>query len=60
MSNQDNNGLPYSYGNGFPQSSGDDLPLSSQGENVFLSLGNGGTRHRLSSTLPLPHATLPT
>ncbi|XP_023752982.1 uncharacterized protein LOC111901356 [Lactuca sativa] len=62
MSNQDNNGLLRSYGNGFPQSSGDDLPPLSQCENVFASLGNCGTRHRLSSTLPPPPPplTLPT
>ena len=58
MSCEDRNGLPRSCGNGFPQSSSDGILLSSQCENVFPSLGNGGTGHRLYSTFSNPHVTL--
>ena len=61
MSYKDRNGPPRSYGNAFPQSFGDHLPHSSQCEIIFPSSGNGGTVHRLSSTLPPPPSpvTLP-
>ena len=60
MSSLDNNGLPCSFGRGFPPSE-DDLPHVDQGERMFPSSSNGGTRNHASPTLPpLPLVTLPT
>ncbi|KAL7605779.1 hypothetical protein Lser_V15G16777 [Lactuca serriola] len=54
MTNQDNDGLPRSYGSGFPQPSENGILVLSQDENVFASLGNDGIGHCLHSTLPPP------
>ena len=59
MSSSDNNGLPRPSGNIFPQSE-DDFPHVDQGERMFTSSRNGGTRNHASLTLPPPPlVTLP-
>nr|KAJ0217568.1 hypothetical protein LSAT_V11C300146070 [Lactuca sativa] len=53
MSSSDNNGLPCSSINRFPLSE-DDLPHVDQGERMFPSSSNGGTRNHASPILPPP------
>ena len=60
MSSSDKNGLPRSSGNVFPSLSEDDLPHVDQGERMFPSSSNGGTRNHASLTFPPPpQLTLP-